>query len=144
MASDSIASITSLVNTSSGSSSEIKVTRIREVEAASQGRQVSAADHLGRMSEAREAAARQTEVSRQAFEKVVSELQAYVQNTRRNLDFFVDDQTGRVVVKVVDATNDEVIRQIPSEEMLSLSRRIQDFLDQQQPEMKGMLLQLKA
>lgn len=145
MASDSIASITSLVNTSSGSSSEIKVTRIREVEAASQGRQVSAAaDHLGRMSEAREAAAKQTEVSRQAFEKVVSELQAYVQNTRRNLDFFVDDQTGRVVVKVVDATNDEVIRQIPSEEMLSLSRRIQDFLDQQQPEWKGMLLELKA
>lgn len=144
MANHSIASITSRAGSSSGNSSEITVTRIREVEAASRERQVSAADHIARMSDARNAAAQQTEVSRQAFERVVSELQDYVQKAQRNLDFHVDNRTGRVVVKVVDATSDEVIRQIPSEEMLNLSRRIQDFLDQQQPEMKGMLLQLKA
>lgn len=144
MANHSIASITSLAGSSSGNSSEITVTRIREVEAAGRERQISAADHIARMSAARNAAAQQTEVSRQAFERVVSELQDYVQKAQRNLDFHVDNQTGRVVVKVVDATSDEVIRQIPSEEMLNLSRRIQDFLDQQQPEWKGMLLELKA
>ena len=144
MATQSIASVASLVNTSSSKSGEIYVTRVRDVEAAGTERQVSAAEHLDKLSSAREAAAQQADVSRQAFEKVVSELQNYVQRSQRNLDFHVDDQTGRVVVKVVDATNDEVIRQIPSEEMLAVARRIQDFLDEQQVPVKGMLLELKA
>ena len=144
MANDSIASITSLVGTSSGSSSEMSVSRVREVETAMPGRQVSAIDHAEELSKTRAAAAEQVQVSRAAFERVVSELQNYVQKTQRNLDFFVDDRSGRVVVKVVDATNDEIIRQIPNEEMLSVSRRIQEYLDGQQIEAKGMLLELKA
>lgn len=144
MANDTIASITSLVGTSSGSSSEMSVSRVREVERAMPGRQVSAIDHAEELSKTRAAAAEQVQVSRAAFERVVSELQNYVQKTQRNLDFFVDDRSGRVVVKVVDATSDEVIRQIPSEEMLSVSRRIQEYLDGQQIEAKGMLLELKA
>ncbi len=144
MANDTIASITSLVGTSSGSSSEMSVSRVREVETAMPGRQVSAIDHAEELSKTRAAAAEQVQVSRAAFERVVSELQNYVQKTQRNLDFFVDDRSGRVVVKVVDATSDEVIRQIPSEEMLSVSRRIQEYLDGQQIEAKGMLLELKA
>ncbi len=144
MANDTIASITSLVGTSSGSSSEMSVSRVREVETAMPGRQVSAIDHAAELSKTRAAAAEQVQVSRAAFERVVSELQNYVQKTQRNLDFFVDDRSGRVVVKVVDATSDEVIRQIPSEEMLSVSRRIQEYLDGQQIEAKGMLLELKA
>ena len=144
MANQSIASIASLVNTSNGNRSEIAVSRVREVAAARPERQVSAADHLQQLSTAREAAAQQGEVSRQAFAKVVSELQTYVQKSQRNLDFHVDDQTGRVVVKVIDATNDEVIRQIPSEEMLDLARRIQLFLDEQDVPVRGMLLELKA
>ena len=144
MANQSIASIASLVNTSSGKSGEIYVTRVRDVEATGTERQISAVEHLDKLSSAREAAAQQADVSRQAFEKVVSELQTYVQRSQRNLDFHVDDQTGRVVVKVVDATNDEVIRQIPSEEMLAVARRIQDFLDEQEVPVKGMLLELKA
>ena len=145
MANDTIASITSLVGTSSGRSSEISVSRVREVESAMPGRQVVASDHSEEMSKARAAAAaEQIEVSRAAFERVVSELQNYVQKTQRNLDFYVDDQSGRVVVKVVDATSDEVIRQIPSEEMLSVSRRIQEYLDGHQMESKGMLLEIKA
>ena len=145
MANDTIASVTSLVGTSSGRSSEISVSRVREVESAMPGRQVVASDHSEEMSKARAAAAaEQIEVSRAAFERVVSELQNYVQKTQRNLDFYVDDQSGRVVVKVVDATSDEVIRQIPSEEMLSVSRRIQEYLDGHQMESKGMLLEIKA
>ncbi len=144
MANDTIASITSLVGTSSGSSSEMSVSRVREVETAMPGRQIPAIDHAEELSKTRAAAAEQVQVSRAAFERVVSELQNYVQKTQRNLDFFVDDRSGRVVVKVVDATSDEVIRQIPSEEMLSVSRRIQEYLDGQQIEAKGMLLELKA
>ena len=101
-------------------------------------------DVVQNLAEARASAAEQQKVSRQAIERVVSELEAYVQNAQRNLDFHVDDKTGRVVVKVVDATNDSVIRQIPSEEMVAISHRLQEFMDDNQIDMRGMLLEIKA
>ena len=140
MANHSIATVTSLVNTTS-SNGEIKVTRIRDIDAGTSNQHV---DAIAGAANARAAAAEQRKVSREAFEKVVSELEAYVQHAQRNLDFQVDDKTGRVVVKVIDATDDSVIRQIPSEEMIALAHRIQDFLDKEQQDMRGMLLEIKA
>ncbi len=140
MANESLATVTSLVNTSSGSR-EISVTRIRDVEVKTMESNVNAVEN---MANAKAAVAEQVKVSREAVQKVVSELKAYVQSTQRNLDFQVDDKTGRVVVKVIDATNDQVIRQIPSEEMIAISRRIQEFLDENQVDMRGMLLEIKA
>ena len=140
MANHSIAIVTSLVNTTS-SNGEIKVTRVRDVDAGAKSQHV---DAIASAQNARAAAAEQVKVSREAFERVVSELEAYVQNAQRNLDFQVDDKTGRVVVKVIDATDDSVIRQIPSEEMLAVSQRIQDYLDKEQMDMRGMLLEIKA
>ena len=140
MANESIATVTSLVNASS-SNSEISVTRVRDVDVGTREPRV---DVVKSMAQARASAAEQQQVSRQAIERVVSELEAYVQNAQRNLDFHVDDKTGRVVVKVVDATNDSVIRQIPSEEMVALAHRLQEFMDDNQLDMRGMLLEIKA
>ena len=69
------------------------------------------------------------ELSQEALEKVVSQLNAYIQNTQRDVDFSVDDATGRVVVKVIDSESEEVIRQIPSEEMLAISRHLVESLE---------------
>ena len=82
------------------------------------------------------------ELSQQALEKVVSQLNAYIQNTQRDVDFSIDDSTGRVVVRVVDSVSEEVIRQIPSEEMLAISRHLVESLETEQP--KGFLIELKA
>ena len=82
------------------------------------------------------------ELSQEALEKVVSQLNAYIQNTQRDVDFSVDDSTGRVVVKVIDSESEEVIRQIPSEEMLAISRHLIESLETEQP--KGFLIELKA
>jgi len=82
------------------------------------------------------------ELSQEALEKVVSQLNAYIQNTQRDVDFSVDDSTGRVVVKVIDSQSEEVIRQIPSEEMLAISRHLVESLETEQP--KGFLIELKA
>ena len=139
MANESIATVTSLVNASS-SGSEISITRVKDVDV----KEVPRVDVVQNLAEARASAAEQQKVSRQAIERVVSELEAYVQNAQRNLDFHVDDKTGRVVVKVVDATNDSVIRQIPSEEMIAISHRLQEFMDENQLDMRGMLLEIKA
>ena len=49
-----------------------------------------------------------------------------VQKIQRDLNFSVDDSLGEIVVKVIDRSTKEVIRSIPSEEMLNLSRNIEE------------------
>ena len=89
-----------------------------------------------------EAQPKQVELSQQALEKAVSQMAAYVQNTHRDMNFSVDEVTGRVVVKVIDSNSDEVIRQIPSEEMLAIARHLTESLENDEP--KGFLIELKA
>ena len=60
--------------------------------------------------------------------KFVDELNHMVQNSRRSLKFSVDDRSGEVIVRVVDAETDEIVRQIPAEEALKLARRFDDSL----------------
>ncbi|MDX1250734.1 MAG: flagellar protein FlaG [Gammaproteobacteria bacterium] len=68
--------------------------------------------------------------------KAVSYLNDYIQSYRRDLQFSVDDDSGRIVVKVIDKETREVIRQIPSEEALQLAKRMEQS--------NGMLLQAQA
>ncbi|HEB67027.1 MAG TPA: flagellar protein FlaG [Gammaproteobacteria bacterium] len=82
-------------------------------------------------------------VSQEALQEAVSQLQEYVQKQQREMDFSVDDATGRFVVKVYDRQTQELIRQIPSEEMLAISRHIAAALEGQE-EAKGFLIELKA
>ena len=82
------------------------------------------------------------ELSQEALEKAVSQMNAYIQNTQRDMDFSVDDITGRVVVRVIDSESEEIIRQIPSEEMLAISRHLAERLETDEP--KGFLIELKA
>jgi flagellar protein FlaG len=52
---------------------------------------------------------------------------SFVQDIQRNLDFSGDDSTGQVVVKVIDGDSGKLVRQIPSEELLRLSERLDDM-----------------
>jgi len=52
-------------------------------------------------------------------------LTASLQNVRRELRFSVDPELGQLVVKVM-GDNEEVIRQIPAEEVLELARRLKE------------------
>jgi flagellar protein FlaG len=54
----------------------------------------------------------------------VAELNSISQNVQRSLLFELDEDTGDTVVTVKDKASGEVIRQIPSEEMLELSKRL--------------------
>ncbi|TFY89712.1 flagellar biosynthesis protein FlaG [Pseudomonas nabeulensis] len=62
------------------------------------------------------------EPQRMALEKAVTDMREFVQASQRNLDFSIDDSTGRVVVKVIATDSGEVIRQIPSETALKLAQ----------------------
>lgn len=65
-----------------------------------------------------------TEPSQPELDHAVSRLNEYIQNSRRDLHFSVDKDSGRVVVKVIDSETREVIRQIPSEEVIALAHGI--------------------
>lgn len=58
------------------------------------------------------------------LEKAVTDMREFVQSTQRSLDFSIDDSTHRVVVKVINTDNGEVIRQIPSETALKLAQNL--------------------
>lgn len=87
------------------------------------------------------AQAQEVELPRETLENVVSHLREYVQNLQRDMDFQVDDVTGRVVITVIDSNSKEVIRRIPSEEALAISRHLAELLEE---EPKGFLIELKA
>jgi len=66
------------------------------------------------------------EPKRDELEKAVTDIQEFVQAAQRNLDFSIDDSTGRVVVKVIATETGLVIRQIPSEAALKLAQSLSD------------------
>ena len=72
------------------------------------------------------AAGEKVTVSREQVESAVSTIQEFVQSVRRNVNFTLEDASGRVVVKVTDASSGDIIRQIPSEEALQLAESLEE------------------
>ena len=64
-----------------------------------------------------------------AFEEVASKLQEFVNLIDKKLQFSVDEDSGRQVVRVTDKLSGDVIRQIPSEEVLRLARNLSDLAE---------------
>lgn len=64
-----------------------------------------------------------------AIEEVASKLQDFVNLIDKKLQFRVDDDSGRHVVTVTDKLSGDVIRQIPSEEVLRLARNLSDLAE---------------
>lgn len=62
-------------------------------------------------------------------QNAVRQISAYVQNLRRDLQFSVDEESGRTVVKVVDSETGEMIRQIPGDEILAVSRAVTQMME---------------
>ncbi|MBQ0741819.1 MAG: flagellar protein FlaG, partial [Pseudomonas sp.] len=75
----------------------------------------------------RDALAQPSEVAEDELKLAVSDIQDFVQSVRRDINFQLDDSSGRVVVNVTEASSGEVIRQIPSEEALRLSENLSEI-----------------
>jgi flagellar protein FlaG len=60
----------------------------------------------------------------EALDNAIGNLSAHVQNLQRSLHFSVDKASGDTVVRVIDMETHEVIRQIPSEEVLIIAERM--------------------
>lgn len=61
----------------------------------------------------------------EAVQQAVSHINHAMQQANRSLEFSVDSDTSRTVVKMVDTSTGELIRQFPSETTLAISRDIE-------------------
>ena len=59
--------------------------------------------------------------------RLSEELQRRVGGADSQLQFSVDESTGESVIKVMDKETNEMIRQIPSEEMLQIAKALDRF-----------------
>lgn len=71
-------------------------------------------------------AAKKAAEAEEPIESVVSDLNQLVQSLHRELQFSVDNDSGETVIKVVDRETDEVLRQIPNDEVLQLRKRLEE------------------
>ena len=67
------------------------------------------------------------DVSAEQIENAVIKLNEFVQTNSTQLNFSVDEGSNKQVVKVTDSKSGDIIRQIPSEEILRLSERLQEL-----------------
>ena len=65
-------------------------------------------------------------LDREQLEKMAQQLQDFMGEMNRSLQFKVDEDSGRDVIKVLDKNSGEVIKQYPSEEVLSLVSKLSE------------------
>jgi len=65
--------------------------------------------------------------SREAVAKAAEQIQNFVNKMGRNLNFSVDEVTGYNVVRVINPDTNEIIRQLPSEELLKIARSMESW-----------------
>ncbi len=68
-------------------------------------------------------------------QQALDEVREAISPVAQNLLFSIEDETGQTIVKVVDASTDEVIRQIPSVEIVAIAKalgKLQGLLIRQQ------------
>ncbi len=68
----------------------------------------------------------------QVTEDVVNELNEAILGVRRELKFSIDKDSGRAIVQVWDSETGDMIRQLPSDEVLAVSRHIREMLESSQ------------
>ena len=75
-------------------------------------------------------------VSDENLQQAVDQLQSFTNNVAKNLKFSIDEDTGKTIVKLLDTQTQEVIRQFPTEEAISIARTLD--------KVQGMLFSDKA
>ncbi len=88
------------------------------------------------MPEPREAASQDAPADPQALQEVANRLTLAIGTVGQQVQFSVDHDTGKTVLRVTDVESGAVLRQIPGDEALALAR----ILDR----MQGVLIRQKA
>lgn len=78
----------------------------------------------------------QNPASKDEVKNAVLKLEKFVSSTASDIQFSLDDDSGEPIVKVIDRSTKEVIRQIPSKEMLEIAQALD--------RLQGLLIKQKA
>jgi len=62
------------------------------------------------------------------LEKVAQQLQYFIGEMNRGLEFSVDKDSGRDVIKIIDKSTGDLVKQYPSEEVLTLVAKLSDMV----------------
>ena len=62
--------------------------------------------------------------SREAVAKAVEQVNAHLTAQNRAIEFTIDPDTKSVVVKLIDKQDNQVLRQVPSQEMLEIAKAL--------------------
>ncbi|MEQ1813343.1 MAG: flagellar protein FlaG [Candidatus Nitrotoga sp.] len=92
------------------------------------------------MGQASEHVAALPQPSPQQMQIVVGAINQAMQQSNQSMEISVDFHTKIPVIKLTDTATGELIRQIPSKEILAIARSIDQFLELQ----RGLLLNQKA
>lgn len=77
------------------------------------------------------------QASREQIQRAVEQMRKSLsESSSSNLKFSIDDETGQTIVRVTDIKTGELIRQIPSEELVELAKSLD--------RMQGKLLRQQA
>lgn len=99
---------------------------------ASEAEQTGRQDVAGQVAAASRAEQEQSSSS-ERISQAVTDINQYVQNVNRELQFSLEEKLplGRAVVKVIDSETEEVIREIPSKEVLAIAQRLHDMAEEE-------------
>jgi flagellar protein FlaG len=111
---------------------EVTLSTVRPVQAA-----IDSGAHSAEASKtASSQSAPQARPAKVDVQTAIQQLEAAATNYNVNLNFSVDKDTGRTVIRVIDASTNEVLRQLPPEEILDLAASMEAIA--------GRLLSVKA
>jgi flagellar protein FlaG len=69
----------------------------------------------------------QAEVTQEEIAEAVRDISTYMQSMSRELQFQLDDSSATTVITVTDPETSEVVRQIPTEEVVAIARYIAEI-----------------
>jgi flagellar protein FlaG len=76
--------------------------------------------------EAKEAGKPSAVADGQKLNEAVDRLNEFAQSVQRKLEFSVDEESGKTIVKVIDKESGRMVRSIPSEEVLNMQKRLKE------------------
>ncbi len=80
-------------------------------------------------------------IDTQELEKVTAALNKFIQSRQRSLQFSQDHESGRIIIRVINKETNEVVRQFPPEELLSISNALHKTLEEGSTPDNGFLLE---
>lgn len=100
----------------------------QQTAAVSESAKVAQQEKIVEAKELAKAAEQETkpELQKEQLEAMAQKLQEFVGSLNKGLEFSVDEDSGRDVIKVIDKTSGDTVRQYPSEEVLDLVASLSD------------------